>query len=84
VTRADAGFPGNANTGFLSPLLAPRIGMLAKVVGLPGLTVTRPKCTVPLKCRSITGFNRSEGPIEVPPVVRSRSASSKPLLIAST
>jgi hypothetical protein len=40
VTSAEAGLPGNANIGF--PDL-PGQGMVAKVVGLPGLTVTRPK-----------------------------------------
>jgi hypothetical protein len=39
ITSADAGFPGSANTG----LATPAQGIVANVVGLPGLTVTRPK-----------------------------------------
>ncbi len=81
VTRADAGFPGRANKGFVTP---PVVGMVANVVGFPGLIVTRPKWMVPLKFRSITGFNKSVGPMEVQPVVIRISALSIPFCIAAT
>jgi len=53
-------------------------GIVAKVVGLPGFILTLPKCIVPLKLRSITGFAKSAGPMDVPPVIRIRSAESRP------
>lgn len=81
VTSAEAGFPGSAKTGFEIP---PAQGMVANVVGLPGLTVTRPKWIVPEKWRSITGLRRSVGPMDVPPVVSRMSAVSRPFRIAST
>lgn len=58
--------------------------MVANVVGFPGLIATRPKWTVPSKLRSMTGFKRSAGPMDVPPVVMMTSASSKPFWIALT
>lgn len=80
VTRAEAGFPGSANSGFS----VPATGIVANVVGFPGLMVTLPKCMVPFNCLSMTGFSRSVGPMEVPPVVIKISALSIPLRIAST
>lgn len=80
VTRAEAGFPGSANSGFLA-LVA---GMVANVVGFPGLMATLPKWMVPLNCLSMTGFSKSVGPMEVPPVVIKISAFSIPFRIAST
>lgn len=59
-------------------------GMLANVVGFPGLIDTRPKWIVPSNRRSITGLKRSLDPIEVPPVVRSKSASWSPLTMTWT
>lgn len=80
VTTAEAGFPGRANIHFVeSPT-----GTEAKVVGFPGLMATRPKWIVPFKCRSMTGFKRSEEPMDEPPVVRSTSAASSPLFIVCT
>ena len=66
MTNAEAGFPGNAKIVFVCE---DNEGIVAKVVGLPGFIATRPKCIVPFKDRSIVGFNKSNSPIETPPVV---------------
>lgn len=60
------------------------IGAVANVVGLPGFTVTRPKWTVPFRFRSMTGLRRSDAPMEVPPVVNTRSARCRPNFNLST
>lgn len=83
VTSAEAGFPGSANKG-LRTSAEPGTGIVANVVGFPGLTLTRPKWMVPFRVRSMTGFNKSLAPMEVPPVVMSASARSKPCLMIST
>mmetsp|Transcript_67388 Transcript_67388/g.213307 ORF Transcript_67388/g.213307 Transcript_67388/m.213307 type:complete len:214 (+) Transcript_67388:433-1074(+) len=44
----------------------------AKVRGLPGFILTRPKCTVPQL--SSSGLTRSRSPMETPPLVSSTSA----------
>ena len=45
------------------------VGMVAKVVGLPGFMLTRPKWIVPPRERSMVGLRRSSSPMETPPVV---------------
>ena len=50
-------------------------GMLANVVGFPGIVDTRPKWIIPLNRRSMTCLMRSLGPIDVPPVVRNKCCS---------
>ena len=59
-------------------------GIVAKVVGLPGFMATLPKWIFPSRSCSITGFNRSVGPMDVPPVVKIRSAESRPSRIFAT
>jgi hypothetical protein len=76
VTSAEAGFPGSAKIGIV--WFPAAFGIVANVVGFPGFIFTRPKCMVPLKFLSITGLSKSEGPIEVPPVVIRMSAASMP------
>lgn len=92
VTSADAGFPGRANRNLRSSPAFPlrflsdhgAAGMLANVVGFPGFIATRPKWIVPSNRRSTTGLMRSLAPIDVPPVVRSKSAFCSPLEMAWT
>ena len=78
MTRADAGLPGRENIGVFPPLEGSLFGIVANVVGLPGFILTLPKCIVPSKLRSITGFSKSPGPMDVPPVVKIKSAVSRP------
>jgi hypothetical protein len=76
VTSADAGFPGNAKICFVPW----GVGIVAKVVGLPGFMATLPNWIVPFNDLSIVGLRRSNSPIETPPVVMITSAFSSAFL----
>ena len=64
VTRQLTGLPGkpkNRTTLSASPIDPVALSRVAKVAGLPGFMLTRPKCTVP--SFSSIGLTRSESPI---------------------
>mmetsp|Transcript_32455 Transcript_32455/g.71688 ORF Transcript_32455/g.71688 Transcript_32455/m.71688 type:complete len:300 (-) Transcript_32455:476-1375(-) len=75
-TKLLTGLPGRPNTimGLVPPPWAGTCSV-AKVRGLPGFILTRPKCTVPL--RSSRGLIRSRSPMETPPEVTSTSTPSR-------
>lgn len=75
MTRADAGFPGNAKICFVILFM----GIVAKVVGLPGFMATLPKWIVPFSDLSMVGLRRSSSPIDTPPVVMTTSTFSNAL-----